>query len=106
MVIKQKSASPPTNKAQGFQANYAFSHESQVVLAEETHSPSPGPGASIPEGGTASECPGELSVCPLGSWNSWAIDRSQAGPPPRTGAGLGCCSDGERVWPPRRGGYN
>lgn len=63
MVINQKSANPPTNKAQGFNANYVFTHESQAVLAEETHKV-PGPSASTPgEGprrGVRVSC---LSVC-------------------------------------------
>lgn len=61
-VINQKNANPPTNKAQGFQANYVFSHESQAVLAGETHSQSAWAKRFYSWGGTASDCAGELSV--------------------------------------------
>lgn len=40
-----------------------FVHESQAVLAEQTHSHCPCPKRVFSWAGTASQCPGELSVC-------------------------------------------
>lgn len=51
------------NQAQGFEANYVSVHESQAVLAEETHSQCACSKCVSSWAGTASQCPGELSVC-------------------------------------------
>lgn len=54
---------PPTNQAWDLEANYVFVHESQAVLAEETHSQCACSQRVSSWAGTVSQCPGELSVC-------------------------------------------
>lgn len=62
MVLNPQSPKPPANRAQGLEANYVFVHESQAVLAEETHGQCACSKRVSSWAGTASQCPGELSA--------------------------------------------
>lgn len=81
-VLNPQSSNLPTNKAQGFEANYVFAHESQAVLAVETHSQSASSKHCSPGEGPRRSVP---VSCLLSSLNSQVGNRCPAASPPRKG---------------------